>query len=350
MSDGLRGTYTSKFLVRDRDYLLDTDGNYLRILGDYHPKGTIVSYVKYFPSVLGGRKIEEQMYGYNTFVSKSFNILKGQEDRVILSDRHGGVITATPVHKIKQYFSCRRKLAQILEEKQRYLDQTVGKHLITFLEQIHNTVNLADVGITGSFLINAQNDKSDIDLVCYGREAYEALKVFFKESSFIQRYEGELANALYARRMIHMTSIDFDTLIRQEARKLQGVIRGTDIHINCQPLRADGDEFMDIRFLELSTVSCVVWITEDSQGIFSPAYYSVHVESVVNSLFHDDTLADQITAMISFSGDFSQVFHKGDRVYLEGKLVRVSRGDEQSLAVELSSFNTNKIYKAVLLT
>lgn len=350
MSDRMRETYSSRYPVRDRDYLLDIDGNYLRILGDYHPEGTIVSYVKYFPSALGVRNIGNELYGYNTFVSKNFNILKEQEDRVIFSDRHGGVITATPIHKIKKHFSCRTKLAHILEEKECYLDQTVGKQLIAFMEKICDTINLADVGITGSFLIDAQNEKSDIDLVCYGRESYETMKVFFKESPFIQRYEDELANVLYTRRMMHMASMDFDTLIRQESRKLQGVIRGTDIHINCQPLRADEDDFMDIRFLELGTVSCIVRIIEDSQGTFSPAYYSVHVESVVDSLFHDGTLAEQITALISFNGDFSQVFHKGDQVYLEGKLVRVKRGDGLSLAVELSSFNTDKTYKAVLLT
>lgn len=41
--------------IRDRDYILDSDGNYLKVVGDIHPKGCVVSYVKYFPSEYGTR-------------------------------------------------------------------------------------------------------------------------------------------------------------------------------------------------------------------------------------------------------------------------------------------------------
>ena len=337
------------YVVRDRDYLLDTDGNYLRILGDYHPEGTIVSYVKYYPSALGIRTIGDQLYGYNTFVSKNYNLLKEQEDRVIFSDRHGCVMTATPFDKVKQYFSCREKLQQIYKEKEAYQKHPVGKHLIAFLDKIKEKVDLKNMGITGSFLIDAQNEKSDIDLVCYGRETYEACKRFFKEAPFLQRYEEELVNVLYTRRMMHMAPMDLETLIRQEAGKLQGVIRGTGIHINCQPLRADEDTSMDLHLIELGTVSCILQITEDNNSMFAPAIYTVKVESVINSLFHDGTLAGKIHKLLSLQGDFSQVFHEGDRVYVEGKLVRINRGDEPEFAIELSAFQTEKAYKAILL-
>lgn len=335
--------------VRDRDYILDTDGNYLRIVGDYHPAGTVVSYVKYFPSVHGVRMIRNKLYGYNSFVAKSFIILKECDDRIIFSHRHGGIITTTPETKIREYFSCRKKIQQIVSQKDIYSKHPVGKYLIDFLDLITDAVDLRYVGITGSFLIGAENKNSDIDLVCYGEKTYQNLKLFFEKKTFIQRYENELANILFARRMIHMAAMDFDTLILQESRKLQGVIRGTDIHINCQPLRLDDDTSMDLNLMEIGDISCVAQILDDSQGGYSPAYYRIEVLSIVNSIFADAQFKEKITVMLSFIGVFSQSFKTGDKVFLEGKLVRIIKHGKTCFGVELSPWNTDRVFKAVLL-
>ena len=71
--------------IRDRDYILDSDGNYLKVVGDVHPKGYVISYVKYFPSEFGTRIKDGKRYGYNSFVSKSFSILGGEKDRVFFT-------------------------------------------------------------------------------------------------------------------------------------------------------------------------------------------------------------------------------------------------------------------------
>lgn len=42
-----------------------------------------------------------------------------------------------------------------------------------------------------------------------------------------------------------MSGSDFGSLIRQEQRKLQGLTAGTGTHINCEPLREDGDRTLD---------------------------------------------------------------------------------------------------------
>ena len=172
---------------------------------------------------------------------------------------------------------------------------------------------------------------------------------YFQNNRIIQKYEGDLAIELFNRRMIHMAAMDFDTLILQESRKMQGIIAGTKIHINCQPLRDSDDTFMDIQMLEIGEISCVICITDDQQGMFSPAYYGIEVLSIVDGIFNDVAFKKDITVLLSFIGAFSQSFKNGDRVFVEGKLVRIVKNEKITFGIELSPWNTNRTFKAILL-
>lgn len=77
--------------------------------------------------------------------------------------------------------------------------------------------------------------------MCYGKSGYEAAQELFQNAALIRPYEGEDLMRLYLRRAKYMTGSDFDTLIKQEQRKLQGLAPCSGAHINCDPIRADGD-------------------------------------------------------------------------------------------------------------
>lgn len=63
-----------------------------------------------------------------------------------------------------------------------------------------------------------------------------------------------------------MAGSSFDMLLRQEARKLQGLTTGAGAHINCEPLRADGDRtFHDVIAQEVGQISVLARITEQSR-------------------------------------------------------------------------------------
>lgn len=344
---------TSK--IRDRDYILDKSGNYLKVIGDSQPENYVVSYIKYFESARGMRNINGKRYGYNSFVPRSFNILKNETNRMIFSPKHGGLITATPTNEITQIFSAREKVQEILKNNTKASATIIGQSLLlALLDMSHNGIDMKNVGITGSFLIDANNDQSDIDLVCYGRETYDKMKKYFKESSLIENYEdGERANFLYHRRMIYQAPMAFDTLILQESRKLQGTIPDKKIHINCQPLREDGhDPFSNISINSIGEITCIAKITNASEGIYSPAIYEIEVLDMIQSLFDDDpSINSKVKYFISYIGAFSQCFEVGDRLYLEGKLIKVEFDDtkESYFGVELSPWNTSRIFKALLL-
>jgi predicted nucleotidyltransferase len=339
------------YVLRDRDYICDTKGNYLKVLGDNHPSNKLVSYVKYFPSRIPSRKIGKRNYGYNSFVSKSFVILSKDEGRIGYSPFHGGIVTLTPSNDIGKVFSAQKKIQTILRNKEYYNKQKVGKELIIFLQAIENDVNLNNVGITGSFLIDAETDASDIDLVCYGKDTYRDLKKIFRDKKYINEYKGEFAKRLYKRRMIHMESMDFSKFILQENRKLQGLSLKEDVHINCQPLRDDSNEFFDkIEFDEIGEIDCIAEVVQDKESIYSPAYYGIEVKHIIDSLFDSgEQSRKNIVALLSFIGTYAGCFKKGETLFIRGKLVRMNNFQKGKYAIEVSPWNTRRSFTAKLI-
>ncbi len=334
----------------DRDYLLDDRGNFLKVVGERHPKAGVVSYVKYFPSQYGARDIQGKQYGYNSFVPKSFVILQEDHDRVAFSPFHGGILTVTPSNRIKQCFSCTDKLRQIRSESEEYQRHPVGAALVQLLSYLENHVPIDQIGITGSFLIDAYNLVSDIDLVCYGEDVRLAVSKALSECSQMESYERH-ALRLYNRRMIHMAPMDFSLLMKQEQRKIQG-LWGGKIHVNCQPLRCRQGQtiFKDLTFIEVGEISCIAQIENDQEGNFAPAYYEIRVLDIINSVFDGSIgCASEIKAFISYIGAYAGSFREGERVYLDGKLVQVRRGAEQFYAIEVTPWNTQRTFKAQLL-
>lgn len=336
-------------MVRDRDYIIDTDGNILRVIGDNHPVDSILSFIKYSPSIYGTRNVDGKTYKYNTFVSRSIGMLKDEEDRVIYTDCIGNVVSTTPNGKISRYFSCREKVEYILDSQSRYINHPVGKYLIEYLRLALETLHPSELGVTGSFLFDFQNSKSDIDLVCYGENAYKELVNLFKHSDFVQKYEDGFQDVIYERRMKHMAEMGKEALILQESRKLQGIIKGTDIHINCQPLREDKNVVRLTKVIEFGEILCIIRIIEDKEGKFAPAIYKIKVEKIIDCVVVEDIGKDKIEYLISYLGDFSQLFRNNDKVYLKGKVVRYCIDNMLVFGIETTSWNTNRRYKAQLI-
>lgn len=333
-------------MIRDRDYIKDSSGRILRVIGDKHPQDEILSFVKYYPHVDGCRTVKGVCYQYNTFVSRSLLVMADFGGRVTYSDIIGGVVTVTPKADIVDHFSCKSKVKYILDNPEEYVSHPIGKYLVQYLEAVLKIVNMDEIGITGSFLFDFQNDKSDIDLVCYGENAYEKLMCFYKNSDFIQGYENGLEDIIYKRRMTHMAEIGAEALMLQESRKLQGVVRGTDIHINCQPLRADNQLVEIGKIIELCEIECILKIVDDKEGKYSPALYKVEILEILVMDKLIKSMSKKIGWLLSYIGDFAQTFRNGDKLYVQGKLVCIENGE---YGIEVTSWNSEKRHKAFII-
>ncbi|WP_026416361.1 hypothetical protein [Actinomadura oligospora] len=328
---------------------MDSAGIIYKVIGDSHPGSHYLGYVKYHPDPHGDRHLFGVTYRCNSVVSKAVGILADRPECYVYSDAVGCVITGVPRDDVVHHYSCRQALAAILADPALVRDSATGRDLLAIIDAA-DTAGAADlIGVTGSFLVGCFNGRSDIDLVCYGPDGYAAARDLFTDRALIHPYEGDDLHRLYLRRAKYMAGSSFTALMRQEARKLQG-LTPSGAHINCEPLRVDGDKtFTDVIVKEIGEIELLATVTDHAHGLATPALYGITVDTVIGSTVDDpETFAPRITHMRSYLGAYTGAFRDGDAVYLHGKLVHATGGPQEGFGVELTPWTAARSYLATL--
>jgi predicted nucleotidyltransferase len=323
---------------------------FFKVIGDVHPDSHYLGYVKYHPDSKGDRRLFGRTYRQNSVVSKSFGILADRPECYVYSSVLGCVITGLPRQDIAAHYSSRQALTSIHEDPGRVAGARAGRDLLAIIERVISNGTADVFGVTGSFLAGCFNARSDIDLVCYGTAGYEAAQELFKDTYLIRPYAGDDLTRLYLRRAKYMAGSDFDTLIKQEQRKFQGLTPHADAHINCEPIRSDDDRtFTRMYAKEIGEMTLLATVTDHSQGLATPALYQLKVQAILGSTVDEpDTFARRITHMRFYLGAYTGAFRAGDTVYLTGKLVHIQDGDYAAFGIELTPWNMSTSYLANL--
>lgn len=320
------------------------------MIGDVHPDGHYLGYVKYYPDPRGDRELFGTVYRQNTVVSKSFGILADRPECYVYSPVLGCVITGIPRHDVATHYSARAGLAELAADPGRVAAARAGADLTALLDRITHA-GWADLfGITGSFLVGCFNHRSDIDLVCYGPDGYAAAEGLFADRAVIAPYAGGELTQLYLRRAKYMAGGSFDGLLKAEARKFQGLTAGTGAHINCEPLRADADRAFAVTYAkEIGEMTLLAQVTDHSMGLSTPALYRIKVQMILSATVDEpETFVDRITVLRSYLGAYTGAFRDGDTVHVSGKLVHLQDGDHGTFGIELTPWNVGKSYLANL--
>jgi predicted nucleotidyltransferase len=336
--------------VRDRDYLLDRAGIIFKVIGDVHPGSHWLGYVKYYPDPRGDRELFGQTYRQNTIVSKAFGILADRPECYVYSPAVGCVLTGVPREDVVTHYSCRQALAALHQAPDLVDGSPVSKDLLAIIGWVTEAGAGDVIGVTGSFLVGACNARSDIDLVCYGPRGYEVAQQLFAERSLINPYEGDTLTRLYIRRAKYMSGSSFDAIMRQESRKLQGLTAGAGAHINCEPLRADGDRtFHNVITCEVGAISVLARITDHAEGLATPSLYGIEVDTVIESTVDEPhVFARRITQLRSYLGAYTGAFRTGDTVYLSGRLVHIQESGRSTFGIELTPWSAAESFLANL--
>lgn len=304
--------------------------------------------MKYHPHARGDRVLFGRSYQQNSVVSKSFGILARRPECYVYSEALGSVITGVPRRDAVRRYSARRALAELHRDSGKAEVPGVGGDLLSVVNRIAERGWLPLFGVTGSFLVGCANRWSDIDLVSYGAEGYEAARELFADRGVIRAYEGEHLTRLYLRRAKYMEGSRFETLIEQENRKLQGMTAGTGAHINCEPLRSDSPRRLDtMSAKEIGEIALLATVTDHSEGVLTPALYRIGVDRILHSTVDEpESFADRIVHLRSYLGAYTGAFRTGDSIHVMGRLVHLLHEGEDSFGVELTPWTASRSYLA----
>jgi predicted nucleotidyltransferase len=171
-------------------------------------------------------------------------------------------------------------------------------------------LDLAQTGVTGSILIGVQNQASDIDLVCYGREVFHQCRTITRElieSGQLQTLNDQDWQQSYDRRSCDLS---FDDYVWHERRKYnKAVINGRKFDLS---FIDDGVSPQTINYQKCGAITLQCRVIDDFNGFDYPAEFMI-----------DDR---QIGSIVSFTATYTGQAVSGEMVEVSGVLEQSEQG------------------------
>lgn len=177
---------------------------------------------------------------------------------------------------IVKHHRCKDRLQQILLSHQGDKVEQDLFDLCSLFQQ--NGLDLTQAGVTGSILIGAQNQDSDIDLVFYERESFHKARAIIKDLIDKQQL-GNLENKdwqeAYARRSC---TLNLQEYVWHERRKFnKALINGRKFDLN---FVAEAISTKTVVYQKCDQMTMRCRITEDRYNFDYPALYGIDHDTV----------------------------------------------------------------------
>lgn len=304
-------------LIRDHDFLETKDSWIFCVVGDIHPPKRFFSYLKYVPG-MGPWKRNGESFSrvFSNYSMKEFKkileyLKKVKPGFVEYDPVIGTEMSSVPIDLIAKHYSCLEGLRELINRGPR---DRLEKLTIDLIDEIcdHGDLHEYDFGITGSILLQIHHEKSDIDLIVYGRrEFWEAIEILSD-----LRYLGvksEEQALLRTLKQYPITPSDASRLV--DRIKYRGVYRGVEFSIHgVRKGEEIVERYSDRIYRKVGLARAVLEVDDASDSCFNPAIYRVHGSAEVDGKKYD------VEQLMCYDLTFSAMFKKGDRVEAYGKL------------------------------
>jgi len=329
---------------RDRDYLETVDGYFFCVLDSIHPEDRVIAYLKYIPDPRGkwGRghkRLRRALPNYTMHdLLGTFKFLKANNPEYLFFSHVMNIeISAVPLDKILIHFKPEKKLLYFTRREDLDALQKKTVELASLISE-ESGVPLRFFGVTGSILIDAHQNFSDIDLVIYGRRnsisVKETLKQIYESHAFpIRRFNAKESRewCLNKARLYPLTYNEAAKIL--ERRWNRGVYEETFFSIHPVKTEDEIDEnYGDRIFKPKGMVKIEAIVSDSSESDFLPAIYKVKDVRVLEG----EKVSD-INEVVSYEGLYGGLAKEGERILAYGKMEHVT--DRRS----------GKIYHRVLI-
>jgi len=319
---------------RDRDYLETREGFYFAVVGNIHPDDRVIAYLKYVPSETGiwgsGLRTYDRALKHYTMqdLARTFEFLELQHPEYMFhSTVLGLTFSAVPHETIRGHLKPETRLEQLLKDDQK---DTLERKVVKLTRELSEMADIpiGSFGVTGSVLMGAHREFSDMDLVVYGRDQSLRMKdtlsrLLEENTGAIRRMSGKTLEDLLQEK------ITFYSLTRQEAIEIykrkwnRGEAFGTCFSVH--PVRLESEVlemYGDKEYVPIGLTEVEATVADSSDSMFMPAVYSV---DDVRWLQGEKTR--DLREIVSYEGLYADIARNGERVRVKGKLeeVRVSK-------------------------
>ncbi len=208
---------------------------------------------------------------------------------------------------IVQHFSPQKTLANLIKSRSDnkvILDLQAVCHVFK-----QHGVNLDFLGITGSILINAQNEKSDIDLVCYDKATFHFCRRLIENKKFSVLTSNDWQET-YQRRDCDLT---FNEYVWHEQRKFNKfLINQRKVDLNFLDKH---EQIYQQNLTKLGNMTLTCKIIDDRKAFDYPAEFFIEHE--------------KITKIVCFTATYLGQAKTGEIIEVSGSLEQNEQGIQQ---------------------
>ncbi len=283
-----------------KDFIETAEGLIFAVVAQGLENGKVLCFLRYVHESSGWKKVETEPANY---------LLHQQyPDYLYYSPILDAHLHAVAVDRIAKHYQPKHRLQQLVQDTRHDAVERDLFQLCQLFKQ--HGLDLAQLGITGSLLVGVQNQASDIDLVCYGREVFHQCRAMtgkLIELEHLQALNEQDWQLSYERRSCELS---FDDYVWHERRKYnKAMINGRKFDLSFIDHDA-GAETVNYRKSGAITLQCRV--TDDTLAFDYPAEFKID--------------HGQIRSIVSFTATYTGQAVNGETVEVSGVLEQSEQG------------------------
>lgn len=283
-----------------KDFIETAEGLIFAVVASGIEQDKVLCFLRYVKVDSGWKKVSTELA--NTWLKQHHS------DYLHYSRILDAFLHAVPVEKILIHHQPKQRLQQIMQAGRHDAVEQDLFELGKLLQQ--QGLDLTQTGVTGSMLVGVQNQRSDIDLVCYSRTVFHQCRAVTRELIRQERL-SELNNKewrqSYQRRSAALSFADY---VWHERRKYnKAVINGRKFDLSFIDATARPAE---IRYQKCGAATLRCKVVSDLHAFDYPSLFITD---------HED-----IGAIVSFTATYTGQAVMGETIEVSGTVEQTEQG------------------------
>ncbi len=304
-----------------KDFVETEEGLVFAVVENGIEQGRVLGFLRYRKISSGWQKISTQQA--NSFLQVNY------PDYLFYSINKDARLHAVAIDRITKHYRPEQVLLNILQLDSQ--DQVIQDLQEFYLLLTNAGLELKNAGVTGSVLINAQKNSSDIDLVIYERVEFFKLRELVKQlidDSLLKGLTEVDWQVSYQRRSCEL---NFSEYVWHEQRKYnKAIINSRKVDLSfVDPLGSEGNA----AYTKIGPIKLQTLITDHTKAFDYPAVFQIDCQ--------------EAQSVVSYTATYTGQAFAGERVEVAGLLERADNG--QCRVIVGSSREAKGEYIKVLL-
>lgn len=336
--------------LRDRDAIITEDGFIFRVYGYIHPEDSYLCDPEYANPIIfkssnpRACRGETELCYYKFFADEGIKlILKKYPKYTVFFWPLQKCLVGVNTTDIMQVHKPDVKLRQLLEKKP---NDSLVKALQNLFGIVSSKSELSEnnFGVFGSLLHGFYHPNfSDLDLVIYGRDNLNRLRITLKElyndEDNCLRNEFNSMKAVSGKDWKFMNYSLKEYLWHQQRKMIYAYFDSKDagriVKAEFEPVK-DWKEIINeynpfTKIFHVCWIKAIVEITDDTDAPFIPSIYQIEVKKIL-----EGPRVNEIQRIFSYMEEFRMQARRGEKVLVEGNLEKVVSGTNIFYQITLS--------------